>query len=81
MEGADFFCWFLVHYTYSCTIYSLLIQRSEEVDRLQGQIDDIKRAMEPLVGRSHPLFVKDGDTDAQGNSPEVNNWGVYNAYK
>lgn len=57
------------------------MQRSEEVDSLQHQIDDLKKAMEPLVGRSHPLFVKDGDRDRRGNSPDVNNWGVYNAYK
>ncbi|XP_053393159.1 coiled-coil domain-containing protein 154-like isoform X8 [Mercenaria mercenaria] len=55
--------------------------RSEEVDHLQRQIDEMKRAMEPLVGRSHPMFVKDGDRDRRGNSPDVNNWGVYNAYK
>jgi hypothetical protein len=55
------------------------MQRSEEVESLQRQLDELKRAMEPLVGRSHPMFVKDGDR--HGNSPDVNNWGVYNAYK
>ena len=54
-------------------------QRSEEVEGLQTQLDDIKKAIEPMVGKSHPLFVKDGEQG--GNTPEVNNWGVYNAYK
>ncbi|WAQ96778.1 CC154-like protein, partial [Mya arenaria] len=60
-----------------------LDDRGEEVEHLQKQIDDIKRAIEPMVGRSHPLFVKDDDRGRnRGNSPEgVNNWGVYNAYK
>lgn len=33
-----------------------------------------------MVGRSNPQFVKDGERGNQ-DEPDVNQWGVYNAYK
>ncbi|KAL4240117.1 hypothetical protein ACF0H5_000911 [Mactra antiquata] len=47
------------------------------MDHLQKQIDDLKRAVGNPRNKSE--FVK--DDDRRGNSPNINKYGVYNAYK
>ena len=48
-------------------------QRSEEIENLQQQLDELKREMDGSGRR----FVKDD----RGKSPKVNDWSVDNAYR
>ncbi|KAL5018368.1 hypothetical protein ScPMuIL_004090 [Solemya velum] len=57
--------------------------RIEELKNIQDELDKLKAAVEPLIKKPFPkVFVKDPGKEAgSSDDPDVNKWGVYNAYR